>query len=241
MLKHAKFGFLFLAIALLWPALTLFQAAPANSGASTEGNIARVLARILEQVQYSHQPFDDNMSRKFLVRYIEGLDPQHLNFFASDIDEFQAFATSLDELTKAGDTLPAHTIYDRFLHRVQQRAAYVTDLLKSEPFEFSGQDQYVVDRKREPWPKTLDAAHQLWRQRARFEYLQEKLNDKSGAEITESLRKRYQGLERTVREMKDEDGEIYLSSLAGAYDPHSVYLGHEEFENLNISMKLSLV
>ncbi|HUR46066.1 MAG TPA: S41 family peptidase, partial [Candidatus Saccharimonadales bacterium] len=208
----------------------------------TEGNIAKLLARVLEQAQFSHHPFDDEIAKKFFTLYVDSLDGQHLNFLESDIDEFSAFSTTLDKLTKGGNTGPAHTIYNRFLHRVEQRVSFVTDLLKSERFDFSGNDRYVLDRKNEPWPKDLEQAHVFWRQRVRFEYLQELLNKKAPSQIVQHLTRRYQGLERTAREMNGGDVvENYLTALANAYDPHSVYLGSEQFENLNISMKLSLV
>ena len=35
--------------------------------------------------------------------------------------------------------------------------------------------------------------------------------------------------------------EMYLTALGNAYDPHSVYLGPSNFEDLNIGMRLSLV
>jgi carboxyl-terminal processing protease len=226
--------------------LAWLGAAPINEPAQkqdpAEGNVAKLLARVLEQAQFSHQPLDDRIAKRFYARYLDTLDGQHLNFLQSDIEEFEAFSTTLDELTKAGNTGPAHTIYDRFLHRVQQRVTFVTDLLKTEKFTFNDQEQYVLDRKDEPWPQNLNKARQLWRQRVRFEYLQELLNNKKPDQIVSSLTKRYRSLQRTAEEMRgDEVSEAYLTALANAYDPHSVYLGREQFENLNISMKLSLV
>jgi carboxyl-terminal processing protease len=226
--------------------LAWIGAAPVNESVQkkdpTEGNIAKLLARVLEQAQFSHQPFNDEMAARFLDRYLDTLDNQHLIFLQSDIEEFQAFSNTLDELTKAGNTGPAHTMYNRFLHRVEQRVQYVTDLLKSERFTFADQERYVLDRKKEPFPRDLNQAQQLWRQRVRFEYLQELLNNKKPDQIVSSLTKRYRSLLRTAQEMRGDDvAEAYLTALASAYDPHSVYLGHEQFENLNISMKLSLV
>jgi carboxyl-terminal processing protease len=88
----------------------------------------------------------------------------------------------------------------------------------------------------------LNEARQIWRQRVRFEYLQDLLNNKKPDQIVQSLTRRYASLLRTAQEMRGDDvSENYLTALANAYDPHSVYLGHEQFETLNISMKLSLV
>jgi len=76
----------------------------------------------------------------------------------------------------------------------------------------------------------------------RYEYLEEKLNNKKPAEMASTLRKRYTGLLRSAHDMgSDEVLELYLTALANAYDPHSDYLGRSEFETLSISMRLSLV
>ena len=145
---------------------------------TTESNIAKLAARILEQSQYSHHALDKEMGGKFLERYLEELDGQHLNFLQSDLEEFAPYRTTLNELIKAGNINPAHVVYDHFLHRLGERAAYARELLKTETFVFAGQDSYAVERRDLPRPKDLAGAKALWRQRLRYEYLEEKLNNK---------------------------------------------------------------
>src|SRR5437868_2674494 len=53
-----------------------------------DGPIALVTARMLERYQYLRQPFNDTVSSKFLDRYIEMFDPQHLHFLQSDLAQF---------------------------------------------------------------------------------------------------------------------------------------------------------
>src|SRR5438093_3447457 len=216
-----------LAVALLALSLGSYsRSLGAQPAISTEGNIAKLLARILEKSQYAHHPLDDEIAGKFLERYVEEIDGQHLNFFQSDLEEFAPYRTTLDELTKAGNTSPAHAIYDRFLHRLEQRVSFATEALKSDSFEFDGQDTYDVERRDLPRPSDLTEARGLWRQRLRYEYLQEKLNKKKPEEIVRTLTKRYAGLLRTAREVGgDQILEVYLTALANAYDPHSDYLG----------------
>ncbi len=226
----------------LWLATICGQGASPPKQSATSTNVLRLLSRVLEQAHYSHHPFDHEISVRFLDRYLDSLDSQHLSFLQSDIDEFRGLARTLSQATKAGNITPARRIYDRFQKRIGQRVDFSSELLKSEKFEFNTAERYVLDRKNEPWPRNLEEARQLWRQRTRFEYLQEILNGKPPAEVTKTLARRYQGLRRTVQEMAGDDLiENWLNALANAYDPHSVYLGHEPFETLNISMKLSLV
>src|SRR5438094_6388084 len=143
-----------------------------------EGAIARLTAKVLSQVHYLHvrQPLNDEVSSKFLDRYLETLDGQHMHFLRSDLEDFEQYRTVLDDLTLAGKTGPAREIFKRFMQRVEQRVSFIAELLKTENFEFTGSDRYPLDRRKAPYPKDLEEARHLWRQHVRYEYLQEKLN-----------------------------------------------------------------
>ncbi len=61
-------------------------------------------------------------------------------------------------------------------------------------------------------------------------------------EIVKKLSKRYSNLNRTLKELGDDDVlELFLNSLARVYDPHSDYMGSSHYKNFNISMTLSLI
>src|SRR5207302_7827529 len=141
-----------------------------------EGAIARWTAKVLAEVHYLQQPLNDEISSKFLDRYLATLDGLHMHFLQSDLEEFDQYRTVLDDLTIAGKTAPAREIFKQYLQRIEQRVTYVAELLKSENFEFTGNDRYDLDRRKSAYPKDLDEARRLWRQHLRYEYLQEKLN-----------------------------------------------------------------
>jgi carboxyl-terminal processing protease len=146
-----------------------------------DGPIALVTARMLERFQYLRQPFNDAVSSKFLDRYIETFDPQHLHFLQSDLAQFEGYRTNLNHLTLpdrrgvAPDTRPACEIFNRFVERLEQRVAYADELLKDAPFSFDTDERVVYNRKDLPFPKDLAEAKKLWKERLRAEYLQEKL------------------------------------------------------------------
>ncbi len=143
-----------------------------------EPTIASRTAWLLSRAHYLRQPFDDAVSAKFLDRYLDALDPSHMHFVRSDIEEFEKYRNRLDDLTKDGETEPAREIFGRFMQRLEERMTFVHDLLKFEKFDFSGQDRYNLNRREAPWPKDLDEAKEHWRQHLRYEVLQEKLNYK---------------------------------------------------------------
>lgn len=204
-------------------------------------NIARLATLILQNQHFRQKGLDDSLSARFLDRYLEELDNLHLHFLESDIQEFMRYRTLLDDMTQRGNISPAYRIFSRFLERVEQRVAYVGELLETEKFEFTNDDRYNLDRRKAPRPKNLDEAKQLWRQHLRYEILQEKLNKEKPEEIGTKLVRRYERLLRTLKDYDSDDVfEFYLSSLAHAFDPHSDYMGKSSYESFNIGMKLSL-
>ena len=269
-MKFLKYLFVFKVVfALVAAQAAEVSAAKKAADDATESNIAQLITKLLERSHYSQREFDDEISGKFLDRYLDAVDQQHLHLFKTDLAEFEKYRTQLDDMTKAGDTKPAHLIFARMMRHLSERISYVDELLKTEKFEFTANDRYTPNRHELPRPNDLEDAHKLWRQHLRFEFLQEKLavtktiklrTDKNTnsttngtavakstnnltetEEIIKKIRKPYTNLERALKELSDDEVfEIYMTALAHVYDPHSDYMGHSQKENFDISMRLSL-
>lgn len=207
-----------------------------------EAKIARLVVGLLERTHYSQQPFNDTVSSKFLDRYLDALDPARMIFLKSDEEEFDVWRTRLDDmLIRYGDVSPSKIIFNRFIKRYEQFVKFVTNVVATEKFAFDTEDKILVSRKDQPRPADLDEAKKLWRERVRYEYLQEKLNNEKPEEIIKIITRRYNRQWRTLRELDSEEVlQIFLSSLCHVYDPHTEYMGRPTYENFNISMKLSL-
>jgi carboxyl-terminal processing protease len=226
-----------------------------------DGRIAYVTARLLDNYNYSQQPFDAVMSKKFFDGYLETLDPRRENFLQSDLDEFARYRTNLDTLTigehGTADLTPAFEIYQRFIERLQQHDTYVDTLLKRDKFKFTGNDHILIDRRHAPYPKDLDEAKELWRDQLRYQYLQEKLNRELSAtndstvlplpknaadDIADTLARHYRWNFHMATNWDSTDVlQAYLEALAHAYDPHSDYLNSEHAQDFSINMSLSLL
>lgn len=241
-------------------------AAPESTNASTrltpgpnDGRIAYITARLLEEYQYSQQPLDKAMSAKFFDGYVDSLDPQHLYFLKSDIEEFAHFRTNLDTLTindrGAADLTPAYEIYQRFLKRLNERVAYVDRLLKHDKFKFNAHQNILLNREKAPPPKNAAEARSLWRQRLLYDYLQEVLNREisttnsdaapisasAAKEISGKLARHYHWMLRLYTDWDSSDVlQVYLNALTHADDPHSDYLNTSHAQDFSINMSLAL-
>jgi len=232
-----------------------------------DGNIAAVTARLLEQKHYREMTFDDVVSSNFFHRYLTTLDPQHLHFRQSDIDEFSDFEDTLDDITNERNAGPGFDIFQRFFERMEERTAFAHENLKAREFVFEDTDPILINRREADWPATLAESRSLWLERLRYEFLEEKLalieerrqaaEKAEGAdpeeetksapvksveeEVREKLERRYSRNLKFFAEWDSDDViQLYLSTLGHAYDPHTDYMGRAALEQFAINMNLSL-
>jgi carboxyl-terminal processing protease len=165
-------------VLLAGSALTTNSFHPISPG-PIDGAVASATAYMLTNYHYLKKPFDEAVSSQFLDRYLEMLDPQHIHFTQADLADFEPYRTNLNHLTLPGqrlaDTSPACEIFNRYMERLQQRTAYADELLQHEKFTFDKDERILINRKQVPYPADLNEAKKLWRERLRFEYLQELL------------------------------------------------------------------
>jgi len=131
-------------------------------------------------------------------------------------------------------------------HLVQQTELADEGLLENpDPLwriDFDTDEAYAFDRSEADWPANMQASDEFWRHRIKYELLEELLADKDIDESRESVLKRYERLAKNLDEIAEpEIQELFLSTLAQMYDPHSTYFSADTLEDFSISMRLSLV
>jgi carboxyl-terminal processing protease len=220
-----------------------FRQAEQLDAESTDAAVTSLTTKILESSQFTHRKLNDELAGRFLDRYLDTLDSGHMLFLQGDLEEFARFRPTLAEATRdQGDSSLAHLVFKRYLERLDQRVAFIAEMLEKGGFDFSAEETFNYDRKKAPRPADMDAAKTLWAQQLRYDYLQEKLTGKKEAEIVKTLNRRPSRIAETMRKLDDKAVlEIYLESLAQVYDPHSDYMGPEQLKSFEITMNLSLI
>ncbi len=210
--------------------------------AASKETIAISVGRLLEEGHYTRQKLNEEVSRKFLLSYLELLDFSHLFFTQQDIDTLNAkYGNSIAGDVLLGTLKPAYDIYALYTKRVDGRVAKIKELLK-QPIDFKSNATVELSRQKAPWPKDEAEADQLWRGRIANELLQEHLSEHPIEPAPQLVTRRYDRLARNVHEQdKDEQIKLFLDALAQAYDPHSEYLSKADMKNFSINMGLSLV
>jgi len=199
---------------------------------------------MMTQLHYNRDAVHSSDYAGVVSEYMGNLDGQRLFFLQSDEREFENQYNSglFWELKKLGNIDAAYKIFIRYEQRVEERANWVFNYLDNTEPDFTDEDRYQYDRRDIPWPTNQAAADELWRTRIEYELIAELLNDKTPDEAKEKVRKRYHRMLKNVADIEgDELAELYLSTIAGLYDPHSTYFSADTYEDFAIQMKLELV
>jgi carboxyl-terminal processing protease len=243
MKQSARFSRKFIAPTLvaLLAASTLAPAVARPTGPSArDRQIALAVSLLMERQHISQRQLDDEISQRGLEALLKQLDPWKLYFYQSDIDELKAKKSELDDMVKRGDIGFAHTIFDRFLQRVQERSVIALQQIDA-PHDFTIDETMVRDREAATYAKNTEEAVERWRKRVKYDLLTEVTDDVDEAEAKEKLRKRYRSIEKRWEQTdNDELLEMYLSAITGGFDPHSSYMSPSTLDNFEISFRLKL-
>lgn len=201
------------------------------------------VVELLKRHHYNKPPLNDARSTQIYDSYLEMLDPSRSYFLAADIAEFEQWRTRFDDFLKNGSLEPGFIIYTRHLTRLEERLQYALGLLNKgvDHFDFTVDEELLVDRKKAPWAKDRAELDDLWRKRVKDEALRLKIAGKEPAAITDLLKKRYESQLARLRQTRSEDVfQAYINAFAQSYDPHTQYLSPDNAENFDINMSLSL-
>lgn len=204
--------------------------------------IREILAK-LQSRHYREMRVDDSLSSRYLENYLDTLDPSRMFFYDKDIEAFEKHNDKFDDYFKTGDLGPAFEIYHVYRQRVISRLELVLELLTDPTvkFDFTVDDDVLLDRKEQPWPTSLAEADKLWHKRVQLMLLNLKMSGKSLDEAKETVTKRYKRqLKRVTQEDSDDVFETVANALTLLYDPHTNYWSPRTRENFDINMRLSL-
>jgi len=231
-----------LALALPLLPSTTTAASTTVADATKHSKIMVATTKALEDLHFSRQPLNDNMSKKILFAYLRRLDPNRLYFTQDDVSSLEKkYTLVLDNAMRAGDKRPALNIFSLYRERLSSRMSKNLESLQKD-FQFEGAEEVPISREDAPW-EGESVLNKMWSQRVEAELLQETLSDRQdGRAAKDVLGARYRQIRKAVEDMSE--GQIlddFLNTVMKAYDPHSEYMSADAMENFDISMRLSLV
>jgi carboxyl-terminal processing protease len=206
-------------------------------------NEASTLTKLLDELHYNHDAVRSADYASVVPDYMGELDGQRLFFLGTDRAKFaEEYGKNVYYNTAfLGNINAAYEIFYVYQTRVENRIAWIFEQLKND-FDFTTSESYRADRAKAEWPADAKAADELWLKRLKFELVAEILNKKTPEEAKAQVKKRYDRMLKNLGEIEGTDlAELYLTTIAKLYDPHSTYFSAATYEDFGIQMKLKLV
>ena len=179
------------------------------------GRIGRKVVGILNRKHILAHPFDDEMSRKAWSNLVTQCDYSHSVFLQSDLDAWEPMQTGIDDALREGDVSFGFDVHRVFVKRLGERVAFVTNLLETQEFDFSVQENYLFKRDQAPWPTTTEEAEDIWRMRIKNELLALTI----GRELDAEDEAKGKGKKKKEKEKKAADGGASTNDVAEAAEP----------------------
>jgi carboxyl-terminal processing protease len=129
--------------------------------------ILRNVGMLLEQGHYSPKNINDSFSNQVLNRFVKDLDEDKSIFLQSDIDSFSKFDNRIDDEIHGAKLESFYAINDSYTRRLNQASQYFTDIL-SKPFDFTKDENVLLDGDKLSYPKTEADKKEVWRKRLKY-------------------------------------------------------------------------
>jgi len=239
--RITRHGWAFWAVGLLvvagaWPAVLADPIGPT----AEDRQVTVAVVSLLKRDHLSGHELDDEISERCLELYLKSLDPWKLYFYQSDVDVFERRKDDLDDMARKGDIAFAYEVFKIFLQRVDERVQLIDELLDME-HDFTADEEMISDPDMTRYPQTAAEARDRWRKRIKYDLLVLKVDEMEGQEARDKLHRRYHSIAKRLHQTDAEElREMYLTSLTGAYDPHTSYMSPSTLENFEIMMRLEL-
>jgi len=212
---------------------------------ANERLVSQFVWQAMERGHLSKRHVDDEISARAFDTYLKSLDPGKMYFRKSDISEFSALRTQLDDQLKARDYSAAFQIFNRFVQRVDQQTELAYELIGAKQ-DFSVDEEMNIDPKLADYANSDAEAREILRKQIKYNLLALRASegdksDATKADPQEILHKRFRSFARRAHQMDSENViEQYITSITSSFDPHTSYMSRGSFDNFMIHMNLEL-
>ncbi|MGD9950086.1 MAG: carboxy terminal-processing peptidase [Desulfobulbus sp.] len=223
--------------------------------------IALILSQQLPAQHFSHEPLDDNLSKKVFDLYLRQLDPRKRFLLQGDVKDLGAFSTHVDDELSRGNVVLPKAGMEMLNERIRMVDSFVDPIL-DHGFDFEAKEHLEIDPKKLDYAKSKDALRERWRLSLKMQVIESYFDiltqkKKEHPEITKSIDPKqhpvemkeavkkvresiHRSLHRLLRQTRQDHYDRYFDAVTRAYDPHSDYMAPTSKEDFDIQMSGSL-
>ncbi|MDY2587288.1 carboxy terminal-processing peptidase [Winogradskyella aquimaris] len=129
--------------------------------------LIQLITYVLDNGHFNPQDINDSFSENVYEDYLNQLDPFKRYFYESDIKEFEAYKTQIDDQIKDYDVAFFNLTHERLLKRIEESKAIYKEILEK-PFDFSKDEAYTADYETLEYVKNKREMKERWRQQLKF-------------------------------------------------------------------------
>ena len=201
--------------------------------------ISIIVTTLLQRQHLNKQKLDDEISRRTFATLLERLDPRRLYLLKEDVETLRENELKIDDDLRKTDLSFLYKAYSQFAELVTARLPIIDRWIDTD-HDYSVVESYTVTDKNTPFATSEEELEERWRLRVKYDLL---ILQSTGASLDESrerLRRRYhQYAARTGNVSGDDELQIFLSSLATSFDPHTSYMAPSRLDSFRIRMELN--
>ncbi len=223
--------------------------------------IALILSHQLPAQHFSHEPLDDNLSRKAYDLYLRQLDPRKRFLLQADVKQLGAFATHIDDELERGSVVLPDAGMDLLNDRIRQVDKMI-DSIFDQGFDFDRKEYLEIEPKKIDYAENIKILRERWHVLlkmqildAYFDALEAKEKQQPGkvkditpathaTELQEAMKKvresTHRSLNRLLQQSRQDHYDRYFDAVARAFDPHTDYMAPTSKEDFDIQMSGSL-
>ncbi|MEO5893232.1 MAG: carboxy terminal-processing peptidase [Ferruginibacter sp.] len=134
---------------------------------SKNEKILQTVGILLEQGHFSPKKVDDVFSKLVLKRFINDLDDDKTIFLQSDIDSFKRFESKIDNEIHGEKLESFYSMSESYTRRLNEASKYY-EIILSKPFDFTKDENIVLDGEKVNYPANDVERKEVWRKRLKY-------------------------------------------------------------------------
>lgn len=129
--------------------------------------LIQLITYVLEEGHFSPKELNDEFSEHVFKAYLDQLDPFKRYFYESDIKEFEAFKTEIDDQLKNSDLAFFNLTHKRLLQRLEESEKLYKEVLAN-PFDFNEDEDINTEYKNLVYVNSKKDMKDRWRTQLKF-------------------------------------------------------------------------
>ncbi len=218
--------------------------------------LIELITYVLEESHFDPKEINDEFSEGVFQHYLDQIDPFKRYFHQSDIKEFEAFKTEIDNQILDYNVDFFNLTHERLLKRINESKTIYTEIF-AHAFDYSIEEDFNADYENAEYVKSKKDMKERWRKQLKFSaianyhdlILEEEKNLKNDISYKiktdavleleardialRSLDELYAFMDERRRQ---EWFSVYINAIVVEFDPHTFYFAPQDKEDFDVRM-----